>query len=377
MLTSHARWQAAGHLGDTLKAMRKSFDEAREKAPCILFVDEVDSIGNRDTLTGDWANYAREIVNAFLDCLDGAEAREGVVVVAATNNPDLLDPAARRPGRLDRHVVIPLPDTPARVGILCWHAKAGLPDGQLREVAERTEGFSGAALEQLVRQARRVARRSNRDMTLADLLSELPVLVPVSTESLWRTAIHEAGHAVVGLAVGRWRILTAYVASSVAAHAGSVQAGGVEFSGAGELRHASAEDYRARIVRCLGGLAAEEVLLGHRTDGGGGIVGSDLHNATVAAAAMEASFGLGSGLAYLSGLEPEELLRIVQLDRLVRDRVEKTLSECFDRARDIVRQRQFDVERLARELCGRGRLTGAEIDEVLEAKPQLEVVLPS
>jgi ATP-dependent Zn protease len=373
VLASHARWQATGHLGDTLKAMRKSFDDAREKAPCILFVDEVDSIGDRDTMTGDWANYGREIVNAFLDCLDGAEGREGVVVVGACNAPERLDAAAKRPGRLDRHVVIPLPDAPARVGILRWHTKGGLPDDQLLEVAERTEGFSGAALEQLVRQARRAARRSRRDMTLGDLLEELPAPVPVPAASLWRSAVHEAGHAVVGLALGNWEVVSAAVSSVVSSAVGSQQAGSVIFADEA-IRQSSADDYKARIVRALGGLAAEEAVFGYRTDGGGGIEGSDLYTATVAAAAMEVSLGLGGSLAMLTTVEHERLLQLVQYDHVTRARVEKTLSACFDRAKEIARERRADIERLAHALKDRGKLNGAEVREIVDGQPRLQLV---
>ncbi|TPN39338.1 AAA family ATPase [Mesorhizobium sp. B2-3-3] len=373
VLTSHARWQAAGHMGDTLKAMRKSFDEAKAKAPCILFVDEVDSIGDRDTMTGDWANYGREIVNAFLDCLDGAEAREGVVVVGACNAPRLLDAAAKRPGRLDRHVVIPLPDAPARIGILRWHLAGSLVDDDLSHVAERTDGWSGAALEQLVRQARRTARRGRRDMRLGDLAEALPALIPVPPATLWRTAVHEAGHAVVGLAVGPWRVVTASVVRAMADTGGQQRAGGVLWEEDGAFT-SSADDYRVRIQRIFGGLAAEEVVFGDRTDGGGGIVGSDLYNATLAAAAMEASMGLGGGLTFLSSIEPGELLRLVQFDHLTRSRVEKTLADCYAPAKAIVMERRADVERLAHALRDRGMLSGEEVGEVLDAQPWLKLV---
>lgn len=374
---SLAKWQSKGHLNDLLKAMYSAFEEAKKQAPAILFIDEVDAIGDREKFSGDNAQYCVEVVNAFLECLDGVEGREGVVVVGACNHPDKIDAAVRRPGRLDRHVVIPLPDTPGRVGILRWHTKGGLPDDELAEVAERTEGFSGAALEQLVRQARRAARRNRRDIRLGDLLEELPELIPVPAASLWRTCVHEAGHAVVGLAVGRWHIVTAHVAAATPRNGGSVQAGGVAFSDVDDRLNSSADDYRTRILRGLGGLAAEEVLLGYRTDGGGGLAGSDLYNATVMAAAMEASMGLGSGLALLSSPDHDELLRLVRMDVTTRMRVEKTLAECFDRARDIVRSRRADVERLAEALRDRGRLTGSEVAEVLDAQPRLKLVSPS
>ncbi len=375
VLGSIGRWQAKGHLGDMLKAMRAAFDEARNNAPSIVFIDEIDAVGDREKFSDHNAQYCTEVVNALLECIDGAEGREGVIVVGACNHPDRLDAALVRAGRLDRHVVIPLPDAAGREGILRWHLKQALADEDLSFAAERTEGWSGAALEQLVRQARRVARRARRDMRLGDLLEELPSLVPVPAEALWRIAVHEAGHAVAGDTLGRWKIVAAEVLLAIpittASH--THKSGGVVFM-EDELFLSSAERYRDRIVRYFGGMAAEEVFFGERTDGGGGLVGSDLYNATVAATAMEASLGLGSGFAYLSGLSDEDLLWIVRHDHLVRARVEKTLSECYQRAVEIVRERRGDIERLAEALRDRGRLTGAEVVEVLDAQPQLTLL---
>ena len=201
---SLSRWQAKGHLGDLLKAMYGAFAEAKQQSPSILFIDEIDAVGDRAKFRGDGAQYCTEVVNGLLECLDGLEGREGVVVVGACNSPERLDPALMRPGRLDRHVRISLPDLDGRLGILRWHTSGALPDGDLREVAAATEGASGALLEQIVRQARRAARRGRRAMGIGDLLDQLPERMAVPADTLWRTCVHEAGHAVVGLALGHW-----------------------------------------------------------------------------------------------------------------------------------------------------------------------------
>ncbi|MHA6642726.1 AAA family ATPase [Mesorhizobium sp. A623] len=373
---SLAKWQASGtgHLGDMLGSMRKAFEAAKESAPSILFVDELDGIGDRESFTGDNASYGVQVVNAFLECLDGIDTREGVVVVGACNNPDRIDAAVLRPGRLDRHVIIPLPDADGRMGILRWHLQGALDGEDLTHVVERTEGFSGAALEQLVRQARRTARRARRDMRLGDLAEELPTLVPMPAETLWRTSVHEAGHAVVGLAWGgRWKVIRASVVHAVADTREQQQAGGVLWEDDG-MYTASADDYRARIIRSLGGLAAEEIVFGHRFDGGGGVQGSDLYNATVAAAAMEASVGLGSSLAFLSAVGSDDLMRLVQIDHVVRMRVEKVLADCYEQAKEIVRERRSDVERLAHALVVRGKLSGDEVTDILDEQPRLKLV---
>ncbi|PVE24017.1 hypothetical protein DC522_13010 [Microvirga sp. KLBC 81] len=162
---SLARWQARGYLNDLLKAMRGAFDAAKRDAPCILFLDELDAFGDRERLEGKNEQYTREVINALLECLDGADGREGVVVVGATNMPWKIDAALLRPGRLDRHIVIALPDLKARKGILRHHLRDALPGTDLTEAAERLEGASGAVIEQVVRDARRRARTDRREFT--------------------------------------------------------------------------------------------------------------------------------------------------------------------------------------------------------------------
>lgn len=370
---SIARWQSKGHMGDLLKAMYGAFEEAKSKAPSILFIDEIDAVGDREKFSGDNAQYCTEVVNGLLECLDGSDGREGVVIVGACNHPHRLDAAITRPGRLDRHIVIPLPDREGREAILRWHLKGALHHVDLSPVVERTAGWSGAALEQLVRQARRTARRARREMCLDDLAAELPALVPIPADTLWRVAVHEAGHAVVGLEAGRWRIVKAEVALAMADTVGQQPAGGVVWDEeSGYL--SSADDYRARIVRGMGGLAAEEVVFGNRTDGGGGIAGSDLHSATLTAAAMEASMGLGGGLTYLSAVDPDDLIRLVQFDHLTRSRVEKTISDCYAQAKKIISSRRSDVERLALALRERGILSGKEVREIIDEQQCLKLV---
>ena len=148
-----------GTSGDILKSMRAAFDDARAKAPSIMFLDEVDSVGDREKFSDHNAQYCTEVVNALLECIDGAEGREGVVVVGACIHPDKIDAALTRAGRLDRHIRIPLPDAEGREGILRWHLAGKVTSADLSEVAARTDGWNGASLEQLVRQARRRARR--------------------------------------------------------------------------------------------------------------------------------------------------------------------------------------------------------------------------
>ena len=161
---SLARWQAKGCLNDLLVAMHSAFDEARDNAPSILFLDELDAFGDRSLQVGHNAQYVREVINGFLECLDGAQNRKGVVVIGATNMPEAIDPAILRAGRLERIIEIPVPDTGARLGILRHHLKSELKDIDLAEVATRTDGATGADIEYLVRSARRRARLLDRPL---------------------------------------------------------------------------------------------------------------------------------------------------------------------------------------------------------------------
>ncbi|MBO1905318.1 AAA family ATPase [Microvirga sp. 3-52] len=360
-LHSLARWQGKGHLDDLLKAMRRAFEEAKADAPCILFVDELDSFGDRERLSGHNEQYSREVINGFLECLDGAEAREGVVVVGATNLPDRIDPAIRRPGRLDRHVVIPLPDPEARKGILRHHLGGALPGADLTEAAERLEGTSGAVIEQVVRDARRIARRERRDLGMHDLTAALPPRRHLSQADFRRVCVHEAGHAVVGCLLLKESGM-APVETRVFREASADSNAGVTL-----MRHATdllrtRSAYLAQITGLMAGIAAEEVVLGARSDGGGGSKGADLQKATALAAAMEVSLGFGENLAYLSSRDEDELLARVRADPILRRAVNQVLAGSLERARLLVRTNGDAVNELADVLARLGR---ASFDEIL------------
>jgi cell division protease FtsH len=375
VLGSIGRWQAKGHLGDMLKAMRAAFDEARKNAPSIIFLDEIDAVGDREKFSDHNAQYCTEVVAALLECIDGAEGREGVIVVGACNHPDRLDAALVRAGRLDRHVRIPLPDAKGREGILRWHLHGLLPGADLSEVAARTEGWNGASLEQLVRQARRLARRARRDMTVDDLLCGLPAPVELPEALSRRMAIHEAGHAVVGLMVDAGDVLAASISFSAIPTGGIQDGGGVVFGTQGFRERTRGQILDDMAVR-LGGLAAEEVFLGDRSAGGGGGKGSDLHGATSSALAFEASYGFGEGFAYLSSSDEEELFATLRLDRYLQVRVDKVLADQFARAKKIVEDHRQEVERVAEALLAKGSLSGDELRDLIAQQPRLKLMAP-
>jgi cell division protease FtsH len=202
VVASYAKWQARGHLGDFLKAMLASFAEAKKKAPSILFIDELDAFGERTAGGTDNSSYDVKAINGLLEQLDGLDGREGVVVVGACNHPEWIDAAITRPGRLDRHVRIPLPDLEARAGIFRMHLRGALSDGEHTAFAEGTEGMTGAAIEQIVREARRTARKRRQQLSAEDVFRHVPPMVVMPPQVVRVNAIHEVGHAVVGAVLG-------------------------------------------------------------------------------------------------------------------------------------------------------------------------------
>lgn len=371
VLGSIGRWQARGHLGDLLKAMRSAFDEARKNAPSIIFLDEIDAVGDRERFSGDNAQYATEVVAALLECIDGVEGREGVVVVGACNYPEKLDAALVRAGRLDRHVRIPLPDQKGREGILRWHLQGLLPGADLSGIAARTDGWSGASLEQLVRQGRRRARRARRELAIDDLVAELPIRVAIPEDVRRRSAIHEAGHAVVCLVLEVGDLVSVTVASTVSPTVSGLQDGGGVFVRPQPMRERTRAQLLNDICLRLGGLAAEEAMLGDRSAGGGGEPGSDLYDATRLALTFEASYGLGEGFAYLASEDEDELFNALRLDRFLHARVEKVLAEQFARAKRIVESHPHEAERIAEALIAQGTLSAEEVRDLMSQQPRL------
>lgn len=359
VLASLARWQAHGHLGDYLRAMRAAFDEARKNAPSIIFIDEIDAAGDREKFSNEYnSQYHTQAVSGLLECIDGAERREGVIVVGACNYPERLDAALVRPGRLDRHVRIPLPDGPAREGIIRWHLAGALQSDDLSVIAERTDGWSGAALEQLVRDARRSARRARRMVSVSDLESSLPSTVSIPAAMLRRAAVHEAGHVIAAVALEK-PFEFAEIRGQVDS-AGEYQSIGRVRVGKTQATEITVQSLLGEICFLLAGIAAEEVILGSRSAGGGGARGSDLHLATLVALRIEASYGLGDGLAFLAGDGEPELLRLLHTSQAVRERVELVLDEQMARACSLVQDNCGAVGLAAEQLLEGKRLTGVD-----------------
>ncbi|CDZ35642.1 Putative ATP-dependent hydrolase protein [Neorhizobium galegae bv. officinalis] len=361
---SYAKWQAKGYLNDFLKAMQQSFKEAKQYAPAILFIDEIDAFGSRDAATGSNASYDIKAINGLLEQLDGIEGREGVIVVAASNHPTKVDPAILRSGRLDRHVKIPLPDLQARAAIFRVHLRESLPEEEYKAFAELTEGASGADIQLTVRNARRRARRLRRPVTSADVRIHLPIAAKVPPEALKVNAVHEIGHVVVGVAVGM-ELVKVEISTQIIPTAPYQSVGKATFARHTWARRTKAY-YLDLIAMTLAGMAAEELLLGCHDDGSSGGRGSDLYDATRTAIAVERSHGMGSGLASFGDLADHPINEISHMDPKLLARVDAILEEQLNRAKEILERHRRACEKLVESLVDRLGLSGQEVMDAID-----------
>ncbi|MCD4659444.1 MULTISPECIES: AAA family ATPase [Agrobacterium] len=360
---SYSTWisNGDGHQGDLLKAMRGAFDTARKLAPCIIFIDEVDNFVQRGSIGhGKSDEWMRGVVNGLLELLDGATSREGVVVIGACNDASGIDEALRRSGRLDRHIELGLPDAGARMNILGDYLGVDL---DLRPYLRRTEGMSGADLERVARDARRLARRDRTGIEERHVVAALPTRIRRTPDSLRQMARHEIGHAVVGHVLGIGKLITVHITQEYdpATAAGSV-AGAAAFRPVeGQLRTAAA--FIDAICAKMGGLAAEVMYYGAHSEG----CISDLEEATSLATYMLATLGMGRTLSSAGHRDQQALASARMMDPALARAVEEMLQAQAARAREIVEQHCEAVDELVELLILRGRMKGTEVIETVRA----------
>ena len=346
--TTYTEWSSAGGaVGDSMsRGMTKLFDRWRDKAktgPFVLFVDEIDTIGRRGG-NGHNESWFTSVINAWLAFLDGAVPRDGIVVLAATNHPDRVDPALLRPGRLDRHIELPMPDVDALAGIIRAHlgADAVLTDPEVAEAARAVRGRSPAEVQQLARDARRMARWCNRRVCASDLTDAVAMMRRGrDLEADVQTAVHEAGHAVAAVVLGIDR-LTA-VDLDAAKTTMSMRP------------YSTREVVEGRLVICLAARAAEELMTGAPTNG----AGQDLHDATGLAMELHGTWGFGAlGLVSV----PRE---VAIHDRPLREAVRATLDHAYAKALDLVRTHRSAIKRVADALIARRFLDAGEVQALV------------
>jgi len=366
--------------------VRDLFKQARENAPAIIFIDEIDSIGRaRGPVVLGGSSEQEQTLNQILTEMDGFSSREGVIVLAATNQPDVLDKALLRPGRFDRRVVLNLPDKIGREAILHVHTRK-VPlaaDASLTELAANTPGLSGADLKNLVNEAALLAaRREQNDVRLKDFMDALEkiVLGPerpllLSQADRERIAYHESGHAILGLVVpGADPVNRVTIVPRG-------QSLGVTYQRPQTDRYNYPEAYlRARIVGMLGGRAAEEIIYDSKTTG----AESDIEQATSLARNMVTRWGMSDvlGMVQLAPRENPYLgtefggARGFSEDtaRRIDAEVQRIIGECHAEARRLLAQHRPQLDRLVVALLAHETLDEREILEAtgLPPAPALE-----
>lgn len=352
--TSAGEWQSAGqgYLGDTLKAMRESFNVARSKGEVLLFVDEMDSIGNRDHRSHN-AFYENQVVNNFLELTGRSAEWPGLILVGATNRLHDMDVAILRAGRFETHIKLELPDRVERAEILSFHL-GGLSPSVLQPSTDLLVGWSPADLERLARAARRAARDAGRSVGIDDVERSMPPRRKLVDSELHRVAVHECGHAVVALACDFVESVDVELYDAVAAGRGPQPAGRAHYDLV-ESVYVSEEQLRAQIRILFGGMVAEEVVCGDRSTGGSGFVGSDLDVATDIATAMVASYGLGGIPRFYRAVETQGTTRpLPAAPSLAVDRI---LQEEWQRTKEMLRSRKEEISVMASRLKSERKLT--------------------
>jgi ATP-dependent Zn protease len=358
---SLGKWQGSGdgHLGHLLRAMRQDFEEARAKAPSILFIDEVDSFPVRSSVTHSHRDYVVEVVNAFLEQLDGLAGRQGVIFLAASNDVRRCDPAILRSGRLNRIIEVRLPGLGDLEKIFRVRLRGDLSDADLSELCLLALGSSGADVERIVMDARRFARHEARELTLDDLLAAIQGGVKDhSPESLRLAAVHEAGHILIEVTHDGPEGIHATLRRQRDADGSVVRVGS-------RLRTGTYEDFTSALHCVLAGRAAEEVVLGAPSQGSGGDDTSDLARATRIAAAMVGSVG-HAGPHPLVYLAPANRVDAILAVPYMRAAVHAELAKAYDQAKSILTRHRAALDTVAEHLLVHRRISGHDVRAIID-----------
>ena len=361
--------------------VRDMFEQGKKHAPCIIFIDEIDAVGrSRGAGLGGGNDEREQTLNQLLVEMDGFDTNEGIILIAATNRPDVLDPALLRPGRFDRQVVVPNPDIIGREAILKVHVKkinTG-PDVKLRTIARGTPGFSGADLANLINESALLAARKNkRVVTMSDVEEAKDKVMMgaerrsmvMSEEEKTLTAYHEAGHAIV----------TINESAAYPIHKATIIPRGralgmvMQLPERDELSQ-TREQLHAQLAIAMGGRVAEEIIFGDDKVTTG--AASDIEQATKRARAMVMRAGLSKELGPVAYGENEEevfLGRSVarqqnmseETARKVDAEIRKIVDKGYERARKVLTEKIDDLHKLAKALLTYETLTGDEIENLI------------
>ena len=364
--------------------VRDLFVQGKKNAPCIIFIDEIDAVGrHRGAGLGGGHDEREQTLNQLLVEMDGFESNEGVILISATNRPDVLDPALLRPGRFDRQVVVPRPDVKGREAILRVHAKnTPLAEGvDLSVIARGTPGFSGADLANVVNEAALLAARKDKssvEMSDFDDAKDKVLMgverrsMVISEEEKKNTAFHEAGHTLVAK----------LIPGTDPVHKVSIiprgRALGITMQLPIEDKHSySREALYNRIAVLMGGRAAEELIFNTMTTG----AGNDIEHATEIARKMICEWGMSEKMGPVTfGKKDEQIFlgremavsknyseaTAVDIDNEIR----RVVEDNYNRAKNLLSDNMDSLVRLSQSLIEKENLSGAEVDEIISSRPQ-------
>lgn len=366
--------------------VRELFQEAKKNAPCLVFIDEIDAVGRRrGTGLGGGNDEREQTLNQLLVEMDGFEANEGIIIIAATNRADVLDPALTRPGRFDRTVVIYPPDIKGREQILQIHAKNKILalDVDLKVIAKITSGFTGANLENLMNEAAlRAAQNNKREISMVDITESInKVTLGVQKKSRVLTeddkkitAYHEAGHALVSL---------------LQPNTGEVQevsiiprgfAGGYTYRREDDHKHTTYTKLDNEIAICMGGRVAEQIVFGEVTCG----ASNDIVQATKIAKAMVTQYGMSDSLGFINLADNEDMFDgggvrknasiSEHTANIVDEEVRKILKRNYDKTVSIISEKREILDEIVKVLLERETVYKEELDKLMAGEKAENVI---
>ncbi len=362
--------------------VRDLFEEAKRNAPCIVFIDEIDAVGRqRGAGLGGGHDEREQTLNQMLVEMDGFSANEGVIVLAATNRPDILDKALLRPGRFDRQIVVPAPDVKAREQILEVHArkKKLADDVDLNIIAKNTSGFTGADLENVLNEAALLAARREKHEIGESEIEDAMVKVTMGPEKKTRVrsdkekrlvAYHEGGHAVV----------SRYLKTQDPVHEISIiprgMAGGYTmYRPTEDKSFISKTEMLENIVSLLGGRASEEIVLGDISTG----ASNDIQRATQIAKSMVTKYGMSDRIGTITlGSDQDEVFigrdwgheksYSEETAGVIDEEVKKIIDHAYGEAKSILNAHRDKLDRVAEVLVEKEKITGEEFDQIFEGE---------
>ena len=368
------------YVGVGASRVRDLFQEAKRNAPCIIFIDEIDAVGRqRGAGIGGGHDEREQTLNQMLVEMDGFSANEGVIVLAATNRPDVLDKALLRPGRFDRQIVVPAPDVKAREQILAVHSKKKTfaDDVDMKLIAKNTSGFVGADLENLLNEAALLAARQDHKAIEQKDIEDAMVKVTMGPEKRTKVrsdkekrlvAYHEGGHAVV----------SKFLSTQDPVHEISIiprgMAGGYTMYRPSEDKSfISKTEMEEQIISLLGGRVAEEIAIGDISTG----ASNDIERATAIAKSMITKYGMNERLGTVTyGSESQEVFLGRDLAQektyseetaaIIDEEIKKMIATSYQRAKELLEQNRDKLDAVAKVLIEKEKITEEEFNQVFE-----------